>query len=67
MNEFDGLAIEKWEDQVIDITEWRYASPAMICDIFYHHGDEWARRAAASGWIPYYDEIGFVRWKCKRS
>lgn len=64
--EFKGVEIEKYEDQLFDTTKFRYASPMLVEDMYRRHGDDYAKKAIEDGFIPYYDEIGFVRWKQKK-
>lgn len=66
-NDFAGLTIESWEDQVVDLVKWSYHSPSQISEAFFAWGENWARKARACEFIPYYDEMGFVRWKQLRT
>lgn len=63
LDEFAGLIIEPWNEQVIDTTKWRYRSCSQINEGFWRWGNNWARKATAYGWIPYYGKDTFIHWK----
>jgi hypothetical protein len=67
MKEFEGLTIETYEEQVFDTTKWRYASSALVGEMYYRFGTNWAREAVSRGFIPYYGLDTFVHWKFKRT
>jgi hypothetical protein len=63
--EWEISKVELYEDQVFNKQKWFCASPALINDAF-HNSPDWRITAMEHGWVPYYDELDFIRWKLLR-